>query len=423
VPDQARLDFPTLGDGLDHLERIGIAPNVASFIGGSNLRILAAGMADRPLTARELSDLRRLVDEEMTEGALGIGTALIYAPGNYASTDELTALCEVVGQHDGLYISHLRSEGDQFLECLTELITIIERAQCRGAVYHLKAAGAHNHHKMAEAIAAIDSARARGLSLDANMYPYTAGSTALAACIPPTFHVGGIPALQAHLADPADRATIAAALRSRADDFENMYIGADHGRGILILADLADGTPSGGRYLPEVAALLGVADLADALLEVVARDHTVLACFFQMSEDNVQLGLRQPWVSIGSDAATGTDEADHDGSVHPRAYGSFARVLGHYGRDLGLFPLQEAIRRMTSVPAQTLRLTDRGRLVEGAFADVVVFDPTTVADRATYPEPRQYATGISHVLVNGEPVVARGAVLAARPGRRLRRNR
>jgi N-acyl-D-amino-acid deacylase len=417
-----RLDFPRLSDGLDYVEASGTSVNVASFVGGGNLRTLAAGIENRPLTGDELDLLCALLDEEMADGALGLGTALIYAPENYATTEDLVRLAAVVGRHDGLYISHMRSEGDQLLECLEELIEIGRRASCRVEAYHLKASGARNHHKMALAIDRIAAARAEGRQVSADMYPYVAGCTDLAASIPPQYHAGGAAALLARLADPAIRTRITAEMDT-GGDFENLFAGADRGRGITFLRDLPDGTAAAGRTLVEVAGTLGIGDPAAALLELVRRDPEQQVCYFVMSEDNVRRGLVQPWVSICSDAEAASPGSVSDQLTHPRAYGSFARILGHYSRDLGLFPPAEAIRKMTSLPAQTLRLADRGRLVPGAFADVIVFDPAEVRDLATYDDPRQYATGMRHVLVNGEPVLADGEVLAARPGRRLRRGR
>jgi N-acyl-D-amino-acid deacylase len=417
----AQVDFDRLSQGLDHLERRGIAPNVASFIGGVNLRMLGAGFDDRPLEPTELDRLRVLVDEEMSDGALGIGTALIYAPGRFARTDELVSLCEVVGRYGGTYISHMRSEGDQFLECLEELLTIGRDAPCRTEVFHLKAAGQHNWPKMKLAIDRIDEARQAGQAVAANMYPYTAGGTAVAAAIPPRFHVGGPNALLERLKNPALRREMAAEMREPSDDFENLFLAAGGGAGMLFFADLADGTPGKGRRLSDLAADFGLDD-ADALLEVVARDPGQGAAYFIIDEDNVRLGLAQPWVSIGSDApAHRTIEPFVDTATHPRAYGTFARVLGHYCRDEGLIPLTEAVRRMTSLPADNFRLLDRGRLVAGAFADIAVFDPETVGDRATYEQPHQYSVGVRHVVVNGRAVVRDGEFTSETPGRRLRR--
>ena len=418
-----RADFHRLSDCLDYMASRGLSMNVASFVGGHNLRAIAGGLQNRPLTAPELDQLRGVVDEEMAEGALGIGTALIYAPGNYASTDELTALAEVVGRQDGPYISHLRSEGDQFLECLKELITIGARAQCRSEVYHLKAAGTHNHHEMELAIEGIDAARATGQKVGANMYPYTAGATALAFSIPADFHEGGPAQLARRLGDPAVRSQILKRLNTRSDEFENLFLGADSGRGIVLMSDLPDGTSAAGRFLVDVGAHLGISDPAEALLNILQRAPDIEAAYFMMSEDNVELGLRQPWVSLGSDAGTeGIPDPGKPGEpTHPRTYGTFARLLGHYCRDRQLFTLEEAIRKITSQPASVVHLADRGLLTPGAFADLAIFDPATVGDHATYNDPHQLAAGMRHVIVNGETAVADGVIQNARPGRRLRR--
>jgi N-acyl-D-amino-acid deacylase len=412
--------FPRLSQGLDHLEGKGVAPNVASFIGGVNLRLLAAGFDDRPLTVGELDRLRGLVDEEMQDGALGIGTALIYAPERFARTDELLELCKVVGRHGGTYISHLRSEGDRFLECLDELLMLGRDGECRAEVYHLKAAGQANWSKMKLAIERIEQARESGQPVSANMYPYTAGGTALAAAIPPRFHVGGPEALLQRLADAGLRREMAAEMRRPSDDFENLFLGAG-ADGILFLDDLADGTAANGKTLSDLATVFGLDD-ADALLEIVIRDPGTGAAFFLMDEDNVRLGLQQSWVSVGSDAGAHRAAPPFtDTATHPRTYGTFARVLGHYGRDEGLFSLEEGVRRMTSLPADNLGLVDRGRVVDGGFADVVVFDAETYVDHATFADPHRYATGVRHVLVNGRVVVADGELTEETPGRRLRR--
>jgi N-acyl-D-amino-acid deacylase len=274
---------------------------------------------------------------------------------------------------------------------------------------------------MASAIDRIEQARTSGLDVAANMYPYTAGGTALAACIPPRFHVGGPDKLLSRLGDPATRREMAAEIRQPSKEFENLYLAAGGGSGIRFFSDFADGTPGNGRHLDAVAADLGLEEV-DALIDLVARFPDTGAGYFIIDEANIELGLGRPWVSVGSDAAAHqaippfTDEA-----THPRAYGTFARFLGHYGRDRGLFNVEEGVRRMTSLPAANFRLSDRGRLRPGGFADLVVFDPDTIADFATYSDPHQYSTGVRHVLVNGEPVVMDGKLTHATPGRRLRR--
>ena len=415
------LIFDHLREGLDHLVGRGVAPNIASFIGGTNLRILGAGFEERPLTGNELDTLRALVAQEMQEGALGIGTALIYPPGRFAETSELTSLCEVVGQYDGVYISHLRSEGDRFLDCLDELLAIGRDALCRTELYHLKAVGRHNWHKMQLAIDRIEKARADGQLVTANMYPYTAGGTALDASIPPSFHVGGPEAFRARLQDPAQREAMAAAIRVPDASFENLYFacGPD---GVLLTADLDDGTPAAGKNLTQLAAELGYADPALALVEIVRRSPSLGALYFMAAETNVELGLSQPWVSLGSDAAA-TRADPHAISGHPRSFGTFSRFLGHYVRDRKLTTLADGIRRMTSLPADTFGLKGRGQLREGSFADLVVFDAKTIADTATYERFASYATGVRDVIINGHVVVADGALTDARPGRRLARQR
>ena len=414
-------DFRRCGDGLDAIERGGIAPNIASFIGGANLRYIGAGFDDRRLSGADLDRVRGVLAEELQDGALGLGTALIYPPGRFADTDELAALCEVVAAHDGLYISHLRSEGNRFLESLDELLSLNERTGVRAEVYHLKAAGRRNWPKMSQAIERIAAARAAGRAVSANMYPYEAGGNPLGSCIPPRFHNGGPEALAARLADPGQRAEMTDALRTESDEFENLFLAAGGGAGVLISRDLRDGTPARGQRLDAVAASFGMDD-AEGLLEIVARDPWIPASYFFVDPANLELGLRQPWVSIGSDASAHPATPPWtDRATHPRTYGTFARVLGHYCRDRQLFGFAEAIHRMTGLPAETLRLPDRGRLASGSYADLAVLDPVTVADTATWDEPHRYAQGVRHVVVNGVVALRDGEVTAARPGRRLRR--
>jgi len=421
APEGVTTDYPRLADGLAALARDGLAVNVASFVGATNLRLIAAGFDDRRLDAAELDRLRGLLTEELQDGALGLGTAMIYPPGTFADTAELVAISEVVGRHDGLYISHLRSEGDRFLEALEELIEIGRRAEVRAEVFHLKAAGRANWPKMARAIERIERARAAGQQVSANMYPYEAGATALAASIPPPFHVGGPQALADRLADPAARRDMVHAVTHPSEQWENLFLAAGGGEGVLFLGDLADGLHTQGRRLSEIAAELG-RDEADALLEIVARDPGAGVAYFIIDEANIRLGLAQPWVCIGSDAmAHPCAPPWTDTATHPRTYGTFARILGRHCRDEGLFDLAEAVRRMTSLPADGLRLVDRGRLVPGAVADIAIFDPATIADHATYDAPHRYATGVRHVVVAGTPVVADGGLTGSLPGRVLRR--
>lgn len=421
IDEGQRTDFSRLAEGLAYLESRGVAPNVASFVGGHNLRILGGGLSDGPLAPKVLDRLCGILDEEMTDGALGLGTALIYPPGSFADTVELVALSRVVARHDGLYISHLRSEGDRLLECLDELIEIGCRAGVRAEVYHLKAAGRANWPKMTAAIARIEAARAAGQQVGANMYPYTAGGTVLAAAIPPAYHDGGPGALAARLADPGERARMANDICRPSDVWENLYLASGGASGILLTAGSQPDASLDGRWLVELAAGRGQ-DEIDTLLDVVHASPAMGAVYFMIDEDNVRLGLRQPWVSIGSDAEAVSAAPPWTAKpTHPRAYGAFSRFLGRYCQDLGLLNLAEAVRRMTSLPADTLQLRDRGRLVPGAFADVTVFDPAVISDRATYHKPHAYATGIRHVVVNGELAVTDGTLTGVLPGRRLRR--
>lgn len=415
LPEGVRVHYDRLSEGLSALESAGIGPNVASLVGATNLRALGAGLEDRRFTPAEADRVAAVLREELQEGALGVGTALIYAPGTFADTDELVALCDVVAEYDGLYTSHLRSEGDRLLECLDELVEIARRSGARAEVYHLKAAGRSNWPKMAQAIDRIAAARDEGLPITASMYPYTAGGTALMAAVPPRFADGGPLALLERIADPSVRPDVVAAIREPGADWENLYLAAGGGAGIVLVH------PDGNRSLAAIAEERG-ADEVEALIDLVLEDPTAGALYFIIAEENIQLGLRQPWVSIGSDAsAPDVRGPEAAGPTHPRAYGTFARILGRYVREERLVPLEEAVRRMTSLPADVFRLTGRGRLEPHAFADVAVFDPLAIADLATYEDSHRYATGVRHVLVNGQLVVEEGAVTGTLPGRRLRR--
>jgi len=409
---------PSLREGLTAVAAQGLGPNAASLVGGTNLRLLTSGHEPRPLSPQERERACALLRDEMQDGAFGVGTALIYPPATFTDDDELRALCEVVAAADGIYMSHLRSEGDRLIENIDGLIDLSRQTGVRASVYHLKAVGRDNWHKMSVAVDRIEAARAEGLPVSANMYPYRAGATALMSAIPPWHHRGGPGQLAERLADPVRRQRVATDLADPASDYENLFLACGGGTGILLLSDVKD-VATRGRLLAQVAQDIGMTD-AETLVELVRQEPTVGAAFFMMSEDNVELGLRQPWVSIGSDAAAHPPEPPWTAaSPHPRTYGSFARILGHYVRDRRLFSFAEAVRRMTSLPAEQLRLRDRGVLVEGAFADIAVLDPTTVADRATFEAPHQLAAGVQHVLVNGEPVVRDGALTGLAPGRVL----
>jgi N-acyl-D-amino-acid deacylase len=424
--DQADLKYEiawtTLAEYLSHLERKGVAQNVASFIGAATVREHVIGLDDRPATPAELDAMRALVAKEMEAGALGIGSSLIYAPGSYASTEELIELCKVAARYRGRYISHLRSEGDRFLPALDELIRISREAGLPAEVYHLKAAGEANWPKLDQAIARIEAARREGLAITADMYTYTAGATGFDACVPRWSMEGGQPGLRKRLQDPATRARILEEASAPGLGFENLCLATGSPERILLVGFKTEALkPLTGRTLAEVARMRGKEPF-DVMLDLMLEDQTrIEVVFFLMSEDNVRKQVRLPWVSFGSDAASmATEDPFTRSSAHPRAYGNFARLLGKYVRDEKLIDLAEAIRRLTSFPADNLGLADRGRLAPGKIADVIVFDPATVADRATFEKPHQYAVGMKHVFVNGVAVLRDGEHTGALPGRALR---
>jgi N-acyl-D-amino-acid deacylase len=413
--------WTTLAEYLQHLERTGVSQNVASFIGAGTIREHVLGHENRPPTADELDAMRALVRQEMEAGALGIGTSLIYAPDNFAATEELIELCKVASQHRGKYISHIRSEGNRLIEAVQEIVRISREADIPAEIYHLKAAGEANWPKMDRVIAMIEQARAAGLRMTANMYTYTAGATGLNAALPPWALEGGYEALFARLRDPAERARIRQAMVAPATDWESLYQAAGSPERVLLVEFKNEALkPLTGRTLAEVSAERGT-DPYDTILDLMLEDETrVGAVYFLMSEENVRKQIALPWVSFGSDGASMAPEGVFlRSATHPRAYGNFARLLGRYVRDEKVIPLEEAIRRLTGLPAANLELTDRGRLIPGAFADVVVFDPATIADRATFELPHQLSVGVRHVFVNGGHVLRDGGHTGARPGRAL----
>ncbi|HEX5042764.1 MAG TPA: D-aminoacylase [Candidatus Polarisedimenticolaceae bacterium] len=416
------ITWTTLGEFLDQLVARGVSPNVASFVGATTLRQHALQNEDRAPTPQELARMQELARQAMDEGALGLGASLIYAPAFYAKTDELTALARAVGESGGGYIAHLRSEGPRLLEALDELIAIAREADVHAEVYHLKAAGQENWPKMAQAIARIEEARAAGLSIAADMYVYTAGATGLDASMPPWVQEGGIDAWVERLKDPAIRARVLAEMRSGTDAWENLGRMAGSPERILFLGFKNPALkPLTGKTLAEVAAGRGTSP-EDTMIDLVVENHArVETAYFLMSEDNVRLGIRQPWVTFGSDAESAVPEGVFlRSSSHPRAYGNFAKLLGRYVREEKLISLPEAIHRLTGLPAERWKLRERGCLAAGCFADVVVFDPATIQDHATYERPQQFATGVRDVLVNGVPVIRDGQHTGARPGRVVR---
>jgi len=411
------IEWTTLGEYLEHLERRGVAPNVASFVGSATVREHVIGADDRPPTEAELPQMQQLVAEAMGEGAVGLAAALIYAPAFYAQTDELIALARPAG----LYITHLRSEGDALLEALDEFLTIVRSARVRGEIYHLKVAGRNNWPKLETLIERVEAEQREGLELTADMYTYTAGATGLDGAMPPWVQAGGFEAWRARLQDAGIRARVAAEMHEPTDAWENMFelAGAEK---IKLLAFKNEALrPLTGKTLAEVAAERGTPP-AETAMDLVVEDGTrVGAAYFTMSEDNLRRILALPWVSFCSDSDAPAAEGRFlQWSSHPRAYGSFARLLGKYVRDEQVVPLEEAIRRLTSLPSRTLRLRGRGLLEPGYAADVVVFDPARVQDHATFDDPHQYATGVEHVAVNGTLVLRDGEHTGALPGRVVR---
>ncbi|MCZ6650335.1 MAG: D-aminoacylase [Acidobacteria bacterium] len=416
------VTWTTLGEFLEHLEKRGVAPNVASFVGATTVRIHEIGYQDRPPTAAELTAMRELVARAMEEGALGVGSSLIYAPGFYAETAELTALAAESALYGGMYITHMRSEGNRLLEAVDEVIRIARQADTPAEIYHLKAAGAHNWDKLDEVIEKIEAARAQGLRLTADMYTYTAGATGLDAAMPPWVQEGGYERWAERLRDPAIREKVASEMRRSADDWENLYQATGSAEKVLLVGFKNEALkPLTGLTLAEVAARRGTTPEETAMDLVIEDGSRVGAIYFLMSEENVRRQIALPWVSFGSDGEAPAPEGIFlRSNPHPRAYGNFARLLGRYVRDEQILSLAEAIRRLTSLPAGHLGITDRGLLRPGAAADVVVFDPGLVADKATFAAPHQLATGMVHVFVNGEQVVSHGEMTGALPGRVVR---
>ena len=416
------IGWTTLGEYLQYLEDRGISTNVASFVGATTLRIHALGYADRAPTAAELAQMERLVAAAMEEGALGVGSSLIYAPAFYSSTEELIALSRVAARYGGRYISHIRSEASDLLAAVEELITIAREAGIGAEIYHLKTAGKDNWHKLDEVFRMIEAARAEGLDITADMYTYTAGATGLDAAMPPWVQEGGHAAWVERLRDPDIRARVVAEIRQPGDGWENLYHAAGGPENLILLGFRNDALKHlTGKTLAEAAALRGTSP-EDTIIDLVIEDDSrVATAYFIMSEDNIAKKIRQPWMAFGSDAESLAPEGVFlQSNPHPRTYGNFARLLGKYVREEQVISLPEAIRRLTAFPADNLGLTGRGRLQPGYYADIAVFDPATISDHATFTEPHRYATGMHHVIVNGVPVLRNGEHTGATPGRFVR---
>ncbi len=415
------IKWNTLAEYLRYLETRGVSCNVASFIGATTIRENVIGFEDKAPTPKQLDEMRELVRKEMEAGALGIGTSLIYPPAFYAKTEELIELCKVAAKYQGRYISHMRSEGNQLLEALDELIRISREAGIPAEVYHIKAAGQQNWPKIDDLLSRIEAAQKEGLKITADMYTYTAAGTGLDACLPPWTEDGGYPALFKRLRDPATREKIGAEVSKDSDEWENLYIGAGSPDKILLFGFKSDKLkPLTGKSLAEVAKMRG-RDPITTIMDLIVEDESRIgAVYFLMSEKNVKKELAKPWISFGSDEASQAPEGVFlKSNPHPRAYGNFARILGKYVRDEKVTPLVEAVRRLSGLPASNLGLDHRGFIQEGMFADTVIFDPATIADRATFEKPHQYAVGVKHVFVNGVQVLRDGEHTGAKPGRAL----
>jgi N-acyl-D-amino-acid deacylase len=414
-------DWQTLGEYLEFLEQRGVSPNVASFVGATTLRIHEVGFENRAPTAEELENMKNLTRQAMEEGAMGLGSSLIYPPAFFATTEELVELAKVVGEYDGRYISHMRSEGNRIEDSIEELITIAREGGIGAEIYHLKMAGQQNWNKLPTVIKMVEDARAEGLDITADMYTYIAGGTSLSATMPPWASDGGMEALIERLKDPETRAKITAEMLVDSDDWENLYYGA--GPEGIVLGSIGNESLKSydGMTLAEVSAQRGTAPEQTAVDLVIEAEGQIGAMFFLMNEDNVRKQIAIPWVSFGSDAEAAAPEGEYlEQGTHPRAYGTFARVLGKYSRDEGLISTAEAIRKLSALPASNLKISDRGQLQEGFFADIVVFDPATIADKATFDNPHQLAVGMVHVFVNGEQVLNNGEHTGATPGRVVR---
>ncbi len=421
-PAPFQIEWTGFGEYLDYVVKKGVSPNVASFVGATTVRINTLGFANRAPTSEELLKMQEEVRVAMREGALGLGSSLIYAPAFYAKTDELIALAKVVAEFDGMYISHMRSEGNGFLESIDELIKIAKEANLAAEIYHLKAAGKENWLKMPLAIDKVEKARSDGLKITADMYTYPAGATGLDAAMPPWVQEGGHDAWSKRLQDKAIRLKVIAEMKTPTTQWENLLIAAGGGEGVLLPyfknPELKKYT---GKTLAEVAKELNLS-VEEAAIELVVTDGTrVEAIYFLMSEDNIRLKIQQPWVSFGSDAeALDPEIAKKHGSAHPRTYGNIAKVFARYVREEKILTLEEAVRKMTSLPASNLKIRDRGLLKEGYYADVVIFNADTIQDHSSFEEPHQLSTGVDDVFINGVQVLKDGQHTGATPGQVVR---
>ncbi|GIL23454.1 MAG: aminoacylase [Bacteroidota bacterium] len=416
------IDWTTLNEYLESLQRRGVAPNVASFVGATTLRIHELGYANRLPNEEELNRMKALVKQAMEDGALGVGSSLIYAPANYSSTEELIALCKVAGEYGGMYITHMRSEGNNIYGAVNETIRIAREASLPAEIYHLKMAGRENWNKLDSVMALIDRANKSGAKITADMYTYIAGATGLDATMPPWVQEGGIKVWIKRLQDPKIRKQALDEMRKPSDKWENLLLMAG-GPDRVLLLDFANDSLKRfiGKTLAEVSEIYGKSPEETAMDLVITDSTRVGTAYFMMSEENVKRQIALPYVSFCSDAGSPSAEGVFlKSSEHPRAYGNFARLLGKYVRDEKVIPLEEAIRKLTSLPASNLKIKKRGSLIPGYYADIAIFDAEKIQDHATFENPHQYSTGMVHVLVNGTPVLKDGEHTGAKPGRVVR---
>lgn len=416
-----KISWTTLAEYLDFLEAKGVSPNITSFVGATTVRIHTLGHEDRKPTPEEMKKMTNLVDLAMREGAIGVASSLIYPPAFYADTQELIELCKVAAKYDGLYISHIRSEGTQFLEAIDEFLTIAKAANIRAEIYHFKAAGTSNWHKLDSAIQIIDNARKSGLQITTDCYTYTAAATGLNSLIPPWAHEGGHDDLIKRLSDPKIRERIIEEVKTPTDKWENLYLESGPEKILLVSFKSEKLKPLTGKTLSQVAKEQEKTPLETAMNLIVEDDSRIGTVYFMMSEENVRKKIQIPYMSFGSDGGSLAPEGVFlKSNPHPRSYGNVARLLGKYCREEKIIPLEDAIRKLTALPANTLKIKSRGALKEGYFADIVVFDPLKIQDHATYEKPHQYASGMIHVYVNGVQVLKNGEHTNATPGRVVR---
>ncbi len=409
----------TLGEYLTGLEKKGVSPNIASFVGATSLRIHELGYENRKPTNGELKNMQLLVKQAMNEGAMGLSSALIYAPAFYADEEEILALCQAMAPYNGLYITHMKSEGNRLEESVQSVIKLAEKAKVKAEIYHLKAAGIDNWSKMDKVITSINKARNQGIDIAANMYNYIAGATGLDAAMPPWVQEGGFGEWAKRLKDLNIRKKVIAQMKINANDWENLYASAGSPDKLLLVDFRQDSLKKyTGKTLAEVATLRGKSPEETAIDLVIQDSSRVGTVYFLMNEENVKKQIKLPWVSFGSDAGAPASEGVFlKSSTHPRAYGNFARLLGKYVRDEKVIKLEEAVRKLAALPCERLGIAQRGYLKKGYFADLVLFDPKEIADIADFQNPHQYAVGVKNVWVNGKLVLLNGEPTEERPGR------